>query len=101
MTSQTPSGTLPGTLQEDEIDPLFAPRAFQGRQDEFFGMPRAVPDPFRDGSRERLAAGTGPRAAQRLPGSHVGAIVAPFWSHVLNHVGFDLISPGCILERLW
>ena len=82
MTSQTPSGTLPGTLQEAEIDPLFAPRAFQGRQDEFFGTPRAVPEPLRDGSGERLAAGSGPRAAQRPPGGHVGAILEPCWGHV-------------------
>ena len=72
MISQTPSGTLPGTLQEAEIDPLFAPRAFQGRQDDFFGTPRAV----------RLAARSGSRAAQRPPGSHFGAMLEPFWSHV-------------------
>ena len=78
MTSQTPSGTLPGTLQEAEIDSLFAPRAFQGRQDEFLGTPRAVPEPLRDASGE----GSGPRAAQRPPGSHFGAILEPFWNHV-------------------
>ena len=39
MTSQSLSRTLPGTSQEGEIDPLFAPRAFQGRQDEFLGRP--------------------------------------------------------------
>ena len=88
MTSQTPSGTLPGTLQEAEIDPLFAPRAFQGRQDDFLGTPRAVPEPLRDGSGERLAAGSGPRAAQRPPGSHFGAILEPFWNHFWSHFGF-------------
>ena len=39
--------------------------------------PRCPPD----GSGERLAAGSGPRAAQRPPGSNFGAIVEPFWSH--------------------
>ena len=72
MTSQTPSGTLPGTLQEAEIDPLFAPRAFQGRQNECFGTPRAVPEPLRDGSGERLAQGP-------LRGLQ-GAILEPCWS---------------------
>ena len=90
MTSQSPSGTLPGTLQEAEIDPLFAPRAFQGRQDDFVGTPRAVPEALRDASGERLAAGSGPRAAQRPPGSHFGAVWDPF--------GSDL---GTILERFW
>ena len=98
MTSQTPSGTLPGTLQEGEIDPLFVPRAFQGRQDEFFGTPRAVPEPLRDGSGERLAAGSGPRAAQRPPGSHFGAILEPFF----EPFWLPFLTPRrFILERLW
>ena len=94
MTSQTPSGTLPGTLQEAEIDPLFAPRAFQGRQDEFLGTPRALPEPLRDGSGERLAAGSGPRAAQRPPGSHFGAILEPFWSHFGTILASIFDPPG-------
>ena len=101
MTSQTPSGTLPGTLQEAEIDPLFAPRAFQGRQDDFLGTPRAVPEPLRDASGERLAAGSGPSRpeASREPfWSHFGAIleplIEPFWLPCLTPRGF-------ILERLW
>ena len=98
MTSQTPSGTLLGTLQEAEIDPLFAPRAFQGRQDEFFGTPRAVPEPLRDGSGERLAAGSGLGGLQ-------GAILEPFWNHVgaiLESFWLPCLTPRrFILERLW
>ena len=96
MTSTTPSGTLPVTLQEAEIDPLFAPRAFQGRQDEFFGTPRAVPEPLRDGSGERLAAGSGPRAAQRPPGSHFGAIFGTSLASIFDppalHFGTSVVT---------
>ena len=93
-----PPKSSPNDLQEAEIDPLFAPRAFQGRQDDFLGTPRAAPEPLQDGSGERLAAGSGPRAAQRPPGSHFGAILEPFcepfWLPFWTPRGF-------ILERLW
>ena len=74
MTSPSPSGTLPGTLQEGEIDPLFAPRAFQGRQDQFLGRPGPCQSLSGMAPGSVWKQGRGPRAAQRLPGTHFGAI---------------------------
>ena len=80
MTSQTPSGTLQAGPREGEIDQLFAPRASQGRQQQFLGRP--VPSQSLSGTApgRRWKQGRRPRAAQRPPGSHFGAILALFWS---------------------
>ena len=76
MTSQSPSGTLPGTRQEGKIGLLFALGAFQGRQGEFLGRP----GPLREaGERPKGGPRRGPRsprATHRPP----RAILERFWT---------------------
>ena len=80
MTSQSPSGTLQAGPREGEIDQLFAPRASQGRQQQFLGRPGPSQSLSGTAPGRLWKQGRRPRAAQRPPGSHFGAILAPFWT---------------------
>ena len=67
MTSQNPSGTLPGSLREGEIDQLFAPGGPQGTNNDFLappGRPRASPGGLRGASGSRVGAEGPPRCLQ-------------------------------------
>ena len=64
MTSQSPSGTLPGTRQEGEIGLLFALGAFQGR----FWTPKGGPNGTQNRSKIDLGAQGPPKSAQEPPG---------------------------------
>ena len=70
MTSQRPSGTLPGTRQEDNIGLRVALGAFQAR----FGAPKGGPKWHQKSLKKR------PRLLGAL-GALQGAILEPFWSH--------------------
>ena len=75
MTSQSHSGTLPGSLREGEIDQLFAPGGPQAANNEFLGAPgppRASPGRLRGGSGSRVGAQGPPRGLQ-------GGILEGFW----------------------
>ena len=72
MTSQSPSGTLPGTRQEGKIGLLFALGAFQGRQGEFWGRP----GPLREAG-ERPKGGRGEAPGAQGPPT---GLQEPFWS---------------------
>ena len=65
MTSQSPSGTLPGTRQEGKIGLLVALGAFQGR----FWTPKGGPNGTQNRSKIDLGAQGPPKSAQEPPGS--------------------------------
>ena len=64
MTSQSPSGTLPGTRQEGKIGLLVALGAFQGR----FWTPKGGPNGTQHRSKIDLGAQGPPKSAQEPPG---------------------------------
>ena len=64
MTSQSPSGTLPGTRQEGKIGLLVALGAFQGR----FWTPKGGPNGTQNRSKIHLGAQGPPKSAQEPPG---------------------------------
>jgi hypothetical protein len=64
MTSQSPSGTLPGTRQEGKIGLLVALGAFQGR----FWTPKGGPNGTQNRSKIDLGAQGPPKSAQEPPG---------------------------------
>ena len=70
MTSQSHSGTLPGSLRGGEIDQLFAPGGPQAANNEFVG----TPGPLQEGSGEPLEAESAPKGRPE-------ASREPFWSH--------------------
>ena len=76
MTSQSHSGTLPGSLRGSEIDKLFAPGGPQAANNDFFGSPGPSQSPG------RLRGGSGSRGgAQGPPRGLQGSILEPFWLH--------------------
>ena len=64
MTSQSPSGTLPGTRLEGKIGLLVALGAFQGR----FWTPKGGPNGTQNRSKIDLGAQGPPKSAQEPPG---------------------------------
>ena len=64
MTSQSPSGTLPGTRQEGKIGLRFALGAFQGR----FWTTKWAPNGAQNRSKIDLGAQGPPKSAQEPPG---------------------------------
>ena len=64
MTSQSPSGTFPGTRQEGEIGLLVALGAFQGR----FWTPKGGPNGTQKSLKIDLGAQGPPKSAQEPPG---------------------------------
>ena len=64
VTSQSPSGTTPGTRQEGEIGLLVALGAFQGR----FWTPKGGPNGTQNCSKIDLGAQGPPKSAQEPPG---------------------------------
>ena len=78
MTSPNPSGTLPGSLREGEIDQLFAPRRSQGRPRQFMGSPGPPRSLSKRAPGRLWEQGRRPRAAQRPPVSHLGATLTEF-----------------------
>ena len=64
MTSQSPSGTLPGTRLEGKIGLLVALGAFQGR----FWTPKGDPNGTQNRSKIDLGAQGPPKSAQEPPG---------------------------------
>ena len=64
MTSQSPSGTLPGTRQEGKIGLRFALGAFQGR----FCTPKWAPNGDQNRSKIDLGAQGPPKSTQEPPG---------------------------------
>ena len=71
MTSRSPSGTLPGSPREAEIDQLFAPRGPKEASIEFFGAPgrpRAAAKSDLGRSRRPPWAHMAPRSAQEPSG---------------------------------
>ena len=79
MTSQSHSGTLPGSLREGEIDHLFAPGGPQGANNEFLGTPGPPQSPSRRAPGSLWKQSRRPRVAQRTPGSNFASILAQFW----------------------
>ena len=76
--SPGPSGGLPGTPWRPEIDQLFALGGPQGANNDFLGTPGPPQSPSRRAPGSLWKQGRRPRVAQRPPGSHFGAISAPF-----------------------
>ena len=75
MTSQSHSGTLPGSLREGEIDQLFAPGGPQAANNEFFWSPGPSQSLSGTAPGRLWKQGWRPRAAQRPPGRHFGWIL--------------------------
>ena len=97
MTSQRPSGTLPGTRQEDDIGLHVALGAFQAR----FGAPKGGPKWHQTSVKNRPRRPRAPKTAQGPPRepcwSHFGAILEsflePFWLSFLIFRRFILERP--------
>ena len=92
MTSQSPSGTLQAGPREGEIDQLFAPRASQGRQQQFSGRPGPSQSLSGTAPGRLRKQGWRPRAAQRPPGKHFGRI--------LDQISFDFRTPEPSISKV-
>ena len=76
--SRRPSGSLPGTPREVEIDQLFAPSRPPGRQQEFLGRPGAAQSRSRRPPGRLWKQVLRPGGAERPAGSDFGAMLASF-----------------------
>ena len=81
MTSQSHSGTLPGSLRGGEIDPLSAPGGPQAANNEFLG----TPGPLQDGSGEPLEAESAPKGCPEPSREPFRSHLASIWDPPGHH----------------